>query len=571
MRIAIARSAGFCMGVRRAVDMVLDASNRTDGPIYTYGPLIHNPQVLSLLTAKNISRIDTIHETGEGIVLIRAHGVPPEDEAALEKAGFTVVNATCPRVVRVQSIIRKYAKKNYAAIIVGDKNHPEVVGLLGYAGGNGYTVSSMEELSELPVFDHAVVVAQTTQNTSFFDAIRKNLAQKAPHYKIFNTICGSTEKRQEEVRRIAGEFDAVVVVGGKQSGNTRRLAQIAGETARKTYHIEDISELNLDELSGVKSVAITAGASTPNWIINKAYHQIEQQFQLKRPFVNTIYRIRDFLLLSNLLLAAGAGSLTFACMDLQGLYDKLSYGMVAMLYILSMQIINNLFAIKSDTYNRPERAAFYSQYKGWLSGLAVVSGASGLVLVYGLDVFSFLLLFVMSVLGLSYNLKVVPVVMEKRLTLKRMRDLPGSKTILIAVAWGMVTTLLPACCNDVPVVTMGVAFMFATSLVFCRTAFFDVLEIQGDRITGKETLPILLGEDKSYLLIKFVLIAIFFVLVTASLLDFVNKTGFLLALLPLFMFYLIRVYKKGAAIPGKHLEFLMELHFIVAGLVSIAG
>ena len=137
MKITVAKTAGFCMGVRRAVDMVLDAANTTTGPIYTYGPLIHNPQVLEMLKEKRIRQLDHIPDKGEGTVLIRAHGVPPEDQTALTDAGFRIINATCPRVIKVQSIIRKHAEKGYGVIIVGDKNHPEVIGLLGYAGEKG--------------------------------------------------------------------------------------------------------------------------------------------------------------------------------------------------------------------------------------------------------------------------------------------------------------------------------------------------------------------------------------------------------------------------------------------------
>lgn len=568
MKIIIARTAGFCMGVRRAVDMVLDASNSSGEPICTYGPLIHNPQVLELLESKKIHRMDTIPRKGRGIVLIRAHGVPPEDEIALEKAGFKVINATCPRVVRVQSIIKKYANKGYKTIIVGDKNHPEVVGLIGHARGMGYTVSTMEELLSLPVFDKAVVVGQTTQNAVFFEEVRETLIKHAPHYDIFNTICGSTERRQEEIRQIAEQYDAVVVVGGKESGNTKRLAQITRETGKLVFHIEDVSELDMNQLSDVKSIAITAGASTPNWIIKKTFQEIERAFKKKRPWLNTISNVRDFLLWSNLLLAAGAGSLTFACSVLQGVSNKFSHGTVAMLYILSMQIINNLFAVKSDTYNNPDRASFYQQYRMALSTLAVVSGGAGLFLAYTLDVYSSLLLLVMSILGLSYNLKIIPS-LGHTIKRRRIKDIPGSKTILISIAWGTVTTLLPACCNNNNIPGMVACFIFATGLVFARTAFFDILEIQGDRITGKETLPILLGEKKSFQLIKYILIGIFLVIVFSAAFKIVDKTGFLLAILPLFMFYLIRFYKKGTILSGMHLGFIMELHFIVAGLLSI--
>ena len=568
MRVTIARTAGFCMGVRRAVDMVLDASNTSDVPIFTYGPLIHNPQVLELLESKRIHKLDRIPDKGEGIVLIRAHGVPPEDEEALQAAGFTVINATCPRVTSVQNIIKKYAAKGCATIIIGDKNHAEVIGLLGYAKGRGYIVSTLEELNRLPAFEQAVVVAQTTQNTSFFEQVQDTLARTAPHYKVFNTICGSTDRRQSEVRAIATEHDAVVVVGGRQSGNTKRLAQIAGENGKPAFHIEDIDELDMNELVDLESVAITAGASTPNWIIKKAFQRIERTFEQKRPVLSAFYRVRDFLLLSNLLLALGAGGLTFACSVLQGFSQRTIHGVVAMLYILSMQIINNLFAVKSDRYNNPVRAVFYEKHRTVLWALAVVSGGMGLVLASTIDLVSFLLLLIMSVLGLSYNLKVIPWGIGQH-RMRRIKDIPGSKTILIAIAWGMVTSLLPACCNGGSIVPTLVAFTFATGLVFCRTAFFDIVEIQGDRITGKETLPILLGEKRSYALIKYVLVGIIFILVVPAAFGIINKTGFFLALLPLFMLYLIRIYKKGDLISGKHLDFLMELHFIFAGLISI--
>ena len=150
MKILIAKTSGFCMGVRRAVEMVLDAPEKNENPIHTYGPLIHNPQVLEVLESKDISILDKIPDRGSGTVLLRAHGVPPETKRKLKDTGFHVLDATCPRVIKVQSIIRKHARQDFASIIVGDKNHPEVIGLLGYAGDSGYVVGSLEELEALP-------------------------------------------------------------------------------------------------------------------------------------------------------------------------------------------------------------------------------------------------------------------------------------------------------------------------------------------------------------------------------------------------------------------------------------
>ncbi|OGR28822.1 MAG: 4-hydroxy-3-methylbut-2-enyl diphosphate reductase [Desulfobacterales bacterium RIFOXYA12_FULL_46_15] len=567
MKIVIAKTAGFCMGVRRAVDMVLDASTRYQEPIFTYGPLIHNPQVLQMLEEKKIFRIERIPEKGSGIVLIRAHGVPPEDQTALKQAGFTVINATCPRVVRVQVIINRYAKKGYSTIIAGDKNHPEVIGLLGYAKGKGHTITSMEEFLLLPWFENAIVVAQTTQNMSFYDGIKTWCQTHAPHYRVFDTICGSTEKRQTEIRKLAEENDAVIVVGGKESGNTRRLAEIAAGTGKPSIHIEDAAEIDYETLSHAKSIALTAGASTPNWIITDTYRKVENNLQKRHAVKAALYLFRDFLLKTNIMASIGAASLTYACSRLQGNERDFRHALIAMLYVLSMQIMNNLFAIRSDRYNHPKRAHFYKENHVYLWILAVLSGGTGLYLSFLSGVVSFVLLLIMSFLGLSYNQKIIPIQVKKGKT-ARIKDIPGSKTILIVIAWGTVTCLLPAVVIHGNPFSVVVAFLFVTGLVFARTAFFDILAIQGDRITGKETLPILLGEKQSFNIIKYTLIfeiGLVFVSYSAGLL--VNR-AFFLAFIPFVMFLLIRFFEKDRLVSGGHREFIIEFLLIATGLLS---
>jgi len=567
MKIVIAKTAGFCMGVRRAVDMVLDASTRYQEQIFTYGPLIHNPQVLQMLQEKKIFGIEKIPEKGSGIVLIRAHGVPPEDQVALKNAGFTVINATCPRVVRVQVIINRYAKKGYATIIVGDKNHPEVIGLLGYAKGKGHTVTSMKELFSLPRFENAIVVAQTTQNVSFYDEIKAWCQVHEPHYRICDTICGSTEKRQAEIRNLAEENDAIIVVGGKESGNTRRLAEIAAGTGKPALHIEDASEINYEILSKAKSIALTAGASTPNWIITDTYRKIENNLQKKHAVKAALYFFRDFLLKTNILASVGAGSLTYACSRLQGNDRNLHHALIAMLYVLSMQIMNNLFAIRSDRYNHPKRALFYKENQLYLWTLAVLSGGAGLYLSFLSGVVSFVLLLIMSFLGLSYNLKIIPMSVRKG-KIARIKDIPGSKTILIVIAWGTVTCLLPAVVNHGNLLSVVVVFLFATGLVFARTVFFDILAIQGDRITGKETLPILLGEKQSFAIIKYTLIFEIGLIIIANLVDLLVNSAFFLAFIPFCMVLLVRFFEKDRLVSGEHREFIIEFLLITTGLAS---
>ncbi len=360
MKIIVAKTAGFCMGVRRAVEMALDAPGKHPQPIYAYGPLIHNPQVLKLFEEKGISILHEIPDQGAGTVLVRAHGVPPETKQALRKAGFHVIDATCPRVIKVQTIIRMHAKQGYASIIIGDRDHPEVIGLLGYAGEMGYVVGSQSELEALPVFDQAIVVAQTTQSTRFFRDVKAWFGRKFPHYKVFDTICDSTEKRQQEAYQMARQVDALVVVGGHASGNTNRLAEIVEQTGKPAYHVETEAELDLEALGNTHSIGITAGASTPNWVTKRVFRALEAiPVQQAAGWRGLFFKLRRVLLLTNIYVALGAGCLCFTCTKLQGIRPSPLLVLIAFLYVLSMHTLNHLTGTQADRYNDPDRAAFY--------------------------------------------------------------------------------------------------------------------------------------------------------------------------------------------------------------------
>jgi (E)-4-hydroxy-3-methyl-but-2-enyl pyrophosphate reductase len=569
MKIEIAKTAGFCMGVRRAVELALDAPGKHAGPIYTYGPLIHNPQVLNLFAEKGISVLTRIPEQGVGTVLIRAHGVPPADKQRLVDAGFKVVDATCPRVIRVQTIIRVHARKGYATIIIGDRDHPEVVGLVGYAGESGHVVSSMAELKALPAFDQAIIVAQTTQNVRFYEQVKAWATETFPHYKTFDTICDSTEKRQLEVKQLADRVDAVVVVGGKESGNTRRLAEIAAETGKPAFHVETEEALNDCCLDGVDQVGITAGASTPNWIIKRVYRDLEK-LPLKRQsgVVRAVYATIRTLLLTNAYVAVGAGCLCFACTRLLGLKPVAAPISVAMLYVLSMHLLNHLTGTAEDEYNDPERATFYRRHRLSLTIISIVAGSLGVLSASVMGVAAFAILLVMSLLGLSYNLYLIPD--RSGFRFRRIKDVPGSKTILIAAAWGVVVALLPGITGKgASIAGVSLVFLWATALVFARTAFFDLLDVQGDRIMGKETLPILLGDRKTFALLKKLLMGCMILPAAVAAVGLVSKLGFFLILCPGAMLLLVRSYANGRMLPGMRLEFLVESLFLLAGFITL--
>lgn len=558
------------MGVRRAVEMVLDAPNKHENPICTFGPLIHNPQVLDLLREKDISILEHVPEYGTGTVLIRAHGVPPQTKQNLKKAGYKIIDATCPRVIKVQTIIRKHAQEDYASIIIGDKDHPEVIGLLGYAKGKGFVVDNLDDLDSLPLFEKAIIVAQTTQNTLFFEEIKKWANNKFPHYKIFDTICDSTAKRQAEVQNLADSVDAVIVVGGQNSGNTKRLAEISKKTGKPTYHIETESEIDVDALSEAKCIGITAGASTPNWVIKKIYRTLEAlPYKKKQGLQRVIFPIQRVLLLTNIYVSIGAGCLCYACIKIQGITNNLYHVLISMLYVLSMHILNNLIGTKADRYNDPDRSSFYNKNKILLAFLAFTAGGIGLMTAYSVGWIPFLILFGMSIMGLSYNLRLIP----KRFSYdkySRLRDISGSKTVLIAMAWGIVTSVLPRFSVSGHIhLNTAIIFSWSLSLVFVRTAFFDILDMQGDRIVGKETIPILLGEKRTLRLLKTILTINFGILFISSAFQLISSLGFVLLICPVFVFFMLSAHERGYMLPGIRLEFLVESNFVMAGVLTL--
>ncbi|HET97339.1 MAG TPA: 4-hydroxy-3-methylbut-2-enyl diphosphate reductase [Desulfurivibrio alkaliphilus] len=275
MKVILAKHAGFCMGVRRAVETTLKLVDTRQAPISTFGPLIHNPQVLDMLAEKGVNVLEEVPANTRGTVVIRAHGVPPARKRHLEESGAVVEDATCPRVVKVQAIIDKYRRQGYTTVIVGDRDHAEVEGLMGHAGRAGLVVSRMSDLDGLELSPPYIVVSQTTQDEEMFQAITAAILKRYPGGKVFNTICDSTHKRQDEVREMCRQVDALVVVGGRNSANTKRLAEIADGLNCPVFLVETENELDPEKLRAYQLVGVTAGASTPTWIIREVVETLE--------------------------------------------------------------------------------------------------------------------------------------------------------------------------------------------------------------------------------------------------------------------------------------------------------
>jgi len=341
---------------------------------------------------------------------------------------------------------------------------------------------------------------------------------------------------------MADSVDALIVVGGQNSGNTQRLAEIARQAGKPTYHIEAESELDLKALSSARFIGIAAGASTPNWIIKRVYRTLETLPSAKRQsWYRFIFTIQRALLLTNIYVSIGAGCLCYACTKLLGITDYFPHVLISMLYVQSMHIFNNLTGTKADRYNDPD---------------------------YAIGLVPFLILLAMSIMGLSYNLTLVPKRFA-RLRYRRIRDIPGSKTVLIAMAWGIVTSVLPSLSvsKSIPLST-ALVLSWSLSLVFVRSAFFDILDMQGDRIVGKETIPIMLGEERALRLLKSLLIINFGILLLSSAFHLISSLGFAVTLCPIFLFVALSAHERSYMLPGFRLEFLVETHFVLAGVIT---
>ena len=276
--ILIAKSAGFCPGVKRAIECVLELEKQGHRPIYTVGPLIHNKQVTDNLEAKGIKAIENLSEATDknGVLVIRAHGITPAFQKEIMSLGMKVVDATCPLVKKVHNVIEEYAKQGYDTIIVGDSKHAEVIGLMGYTQNKGIVVGNIEEAQNLPQFEKVNVVSQTTQKEETFLQIAEIIRQKAKICNISNTICHPTKQRQTETTKCAKNADLVVVVGGHHSANTARLAKLCSDLCKNVIHVETSAEIDPKTIISSKKIFITAGASTPIWLVEEIADYIKK-------------------------------------------------------------------------------------------------------------------------------------------------------------------------------------------------------------------------------------------------------------------------------------------------------
>lgn len=551
--MSVAKSAGFCPGVKRAIDKVLELEAAGQKPIYTIGPLIHNKQVTDMLAAKQITSIDQPDQASDknGVLVIRAHGITPQFQRQVESCGMKVEDATCPLVKKAHTVIAEYAAQGYHTVIVGDGGHAEVIGLLGYAGDKGVVVSGPQEAQQLPHFDKVNVVAQTTQKESVFEQTAEIIRQKADVCQISNTICQPTRLRQTETVEMAKNADLVIVVGGKNSANTARLALLCKEFAPEVVHVETEEELDAQQVLRAKKIFITAGASTPNWVIDKVAGWVRQTHKdgQRQTLSSLLKKTWNWVVRQSVYTALAAVALTYVCMKIQGLHTQLPLLGFSGLLIFCLVSLNRSVEAQTLRKNRTPLAV----------SLLCGAGALALSSLYGLHVFVMTLAFLAA--GLSYPFRHV--------LKSKLLSLPGTKDLVTALGWAFTCAYLPAYAGGVFGSKASYLALFYTMLlVFARSVTLGFTSANKDLIIGKENFYKAFGFTVTKLAIAAMLTALSAVLVTLWVITWKPPLVSMLLLGNLYTIYIVIYYYSHVTPRGVKEETLIDGQFFILWILS---
>lgn len=275
LKIIVGRHSGFCFGVKRAYNLAKMNSFDCE-KLYMLGKLVHNDDVCNELKKKGIKEIEQLSDIRDGAIIFTAHGVGPDIYEKANRNGLRIIDTTCPKVMKAQRLAQNFVEKGWQVIIFGDKKHKEVKGIKKWSRSKAVIVKNIEEAKKIKLDKKKkyYLISQTTQNVTEFKKIKDYLSKNLTNFSFFNTICDSTDNRQNEIRKLAKSNDAVIVIGGRDSANTRRLFEIAKSLNPKSYFIENASQLKKNWFTGIKKVAISAGASTPEWVIEEVKKRI---------------------------------------------------------------------------------------------------------------------------------------------------------------------------------------------------------------------------------------------------------------------------------------------------------
>ncbi|MCL2025395.1 MAG: 4-hydroxy-3-methylbut-2-enyl diphosphate reductase [Leptospirales bacterium] len=500
MKIALAKHSGFCFGVKNAVSRVVEEINSSDDTIFVYGPLIHNPQTVKILENRGLKTIHSLDNIEGHSIAVRTHGVPIHELKAIKKSASKIFNLTCPKVARVQSTIKTYSADGCHTIIIGDDSHAEVVGLKSFATAGVTVLSSLEEAGNIPQAAKYLLVSQTTIDRELFSSIEKKLQDKLSNMTVVNTICDSTENRQTDVHEaIKNGIDTLIVVGGKNSANTTMLATIGFVYAIKTFHIETEQELSFEDLKNSKYVLVTAGASTPGWIINNVLEKLYAiKYKKRNPLFRGIKNLAEFLVRTNLLSAVFA---FFSALFIQSkgtiaAFPSLPF--ISMLYIFSMYSTNNYFDREFLKLSNSSKYKIYKKFGNYLMPLSFIFLAASFYFIRDYSPVSIILLVLSSVFGFIYFTHPVKKIINT-LKLPFIKKLYGSK-VVTNLGWLTVVVVVPSIQfrPDASLILFMAAFILC--IITNRHLIMGTVAYQGDFIFGRVSLPIWLGSKRTIFL-----------------------------------------------------------------------
>ncbi len=572
MKVIVAKTAGFCWGVKRAMDAVLEASVRNDGrTVQTLGPLIHNPQALDLIGKRGVAVAEAPDQVQNGTVVIRAHGIPIQDLRGLKerqaRGELKIVNATCPEVAKVHHKIKKWSPKGYFTVILGSHGHAESVAHRSFAESGSVIVANLAEAEALTdeQLRKVLVVAQTTFTVKDYHAISDYIRNRAGEAVLENTICEDTWMRQDEARELARTVDTVIVVGGKASSNTKHLAELAQHYGKPVQYVETASELDLGGFTGKETVGVLAGASTPTWLVDEVVDVLEQLGDGPsrwRSFLQGAYG-------SSSLMAVGAGLMTLGVHRWLGLPLGWRYPVLTAAYVVAMYLLSPFLDPLGLGAKGPARARFLERHRTIL----LISAASAVVLTLGL--------------AASLGVKVLAVVLgaclvgaayKRRFHLGAreisLRSIPGSKDVVVALALATVVVITPVWQEGRAWDLRAFAAVFLVGvLAFVRTVIYEFRDMQNDQIVGKETLPILLGKRAT----KAVLIALLGTLLAGTLwLTYENRSqghplavALVLVICAAYPVLYLWLYHERFTAGKNRFELSVDFSFYLVGLLAL--
>ncbi|WP_243321992.1 4-hydroxy-3-methylbut-2-enyl diphosphate reductase [Geothrix sp. SG200] len=572
MKVIVAKTAGFCWGVKRAMDAVLEASVRNDGrSVQTLGPLIHNPQALELIGRRGVGVAEAPDKVKNGTVVIRAHGIPIQDLRGLKerqkKGELKIVNATCPEVAKVHHKIKKWSPKGYFTVILGSHGHAESVAHRSFAENGSVIVSTMAEAEALTdeQLKKVLVVAQTTFTVKDYHAITDYLRSRAVDAVFENTICEDTWMRQDEARELARTVDTVIVVGGKTSSNTKHLAELAHHYGKPVQYVETAAELDLGAFTGRETVGVLAGASTPTWLVDEVVDVLEQ-------LGDGPSRWRSFLQAtfgSSSLMAVGAALMTLGVHKWLDLRMGWRYPLLTGTYVLAMYLLTPFLDPLGLGAKGPARARFLERNRRVLVALGVVALLLTLGLAASLGLNALTVAAAASLVGAGYKRR-----FQVGGWILSLRKVPGSKDVVVALALATVAVIMPVWQEGRVWDLRAFAAMFLVGvLTFVRTVIYEIRDMQNDQIVGKETLPIFMGKSVT----KAVLVGLLGTLLAGTLwLTFENRQHghplavalVLVACAAYPVLYLWLYHERFTA--GKHrFELSVDLSFWLVGLLAL--